>query len=108
MYLHMIQMKDWMEQNNLIYLLLATVLIECIKLSTCALAEGCSPKPCMEGLLALHPTKEFACYLMSVFLFHALPFAKNRSSCRIQIALIHSKEASNKFHKVNAILLHCA
>ena len=35
-----------------------------------------------------------------------LLFAKNRSSCRIHTAFKHNNAASNKFHKVNAILRH--
>lgn len=36
--------------------LLATVLMECIRFRICALAVGCSPNPCTDGLFELQPT----------------------------------------------------
>lgn len=90
-------------------LLLATVLMECIRFKICAFAVGCSPNPCTDGLFALQPTESARIrqnHSKQVRLWYLL-FARKRSSWRIQIAFKHKREASNKFQRVKAIVVCC-
>lgn len=103
-----------------IYLLRATVRMEWIKFNICAFAVGGSPKP-WDGDLALHPTvkqeHKIKCYIFIKNIQYKLKvptcyrlghvyllFTRKRSSCRMHTAFKHSKEASNKFHKVKVML----
>jgi hypothetical protein len=82
-----------------------------INQNTCDLIVGGSPKP-WTGAFDPNPTKIETLLIRAIsIIFHIivifinLLLAKNRSSCKIQIAFKQSKEASIRLHKVN-ILLH--